>query len=46
MHGGKSLSGRENGNYKHGLYTKEAIAEQRRFRDLLAEAEATMREMV
>ncbi|WP_375458335.1 HGGxSTG domain-containing protein [uncultured Enterovirga sp.] len=39
MHGGAAGHGaprnERNGNYRHGRYTCEAIAERRRFRDLL-----------
>lgn len=31
FHGGKSLSGVLHGRYKHGMYTKEALEERRRF---------------
>ena len=38
LHGGKSTgapTGERNGNYKHGHYTKEAIAERRVISELL-----------
>ena len=39
MHGGRlgggAPSGRDNGNYRHGRYTREAIAERRRVRTWL-----------
>ena len=42
MHGGKSLSGREHGRYRHGLYTKEAIADRRELNALLREYGAAL----
>jgi hypothetical protein len=38
LHGGKSLSGKAHGRYKHGHWTKESIEERRRFSELLKEA--------
>ena len=38
LHGGKSKAGREHGQYKHGFYTREAIALRKTLRDLLREA--------
>ena len=41
MHGGAAGSGAPKGNrnaLKHGAYTKEAIEERKRFRDLLRES--------
>lgn len=35
MHGGKSLSGRSHGRYRHGQFTKAAIEQRRRLRELL-----------
>ena len=35
MHGGKSLSGRAHGRFKHGQFTKEAQEQRRRLRELL-----------
>ncbi|MDP7098055.1 MAG: HGGxSTG domain-containing protein [Rhodospirillales bacterium] len=45
MHGGKSPGapcGPANGNYRHGRYTKEAIAERRSVRRLIREARELM----
>ena len=46
MHGGAigsgAPSGPRNGDYKHGLFTKEAIAEQRYLNSLLKEARASL----
>lgn len=47
MHGGAEGSGAPVGNQnalKHGLYTREAIAERRELRDLLREAKETLEE--
>ena len=33
--GGGAPNGVQNGNYKHGLYTKEAVEERREIRELL-----------
>jgi glucans biosynthesis protein len=41
MHGGAAGSGAPRGNrnaFKHGLYTREAIAERRQVRDLLRQS--------
>jgi hypothetical protein len=44
MHGGAdgsgAPSGSENGNYRHGYYTREAIAQRREARRVLAAARA------
>jgi hypothetical protein len=40
LHGGKSLSGRDHGRYRTGLYTKEMIAYRRELRE---EARAIVR---
>ncbi|WP_394729382.1 HGGxSTG domain-containing protein [Altererythrobacter sp. GH1-8] len=48
MHGGASGSGAPKGNanaFKHGLYTREAIAQRRELYDLLREARETLREI-
>ena len=37
LHGGKSLSGAAHGRYKHGLFTKDAMEEQRHLATLLQE---------
>jgi len=46
MHGGAEGSGAPKGNknaLKHGLYTREALDERRRLRQLMAEAMSTLR---
>ena len=43
LHGGKSLSGRQHGRYKHGRYTREAIEERRQLNSLLREVTALLR---
>ncbi len=48
MHGGAPGSGAPRGNQnalKHGHYTKEAIADRRRIRDLLHDARQLLREI-
>lgn len=35
MHGGKSLSGRAHGRYKHGHFTKDSVAKRRELNELL-----------
>lgn len=48
MHGGAPGSGAPRGNRnarKHGLFTREAIAERRRIQDLLGEARKFLQEM-
>ena len=45
LHGGKSLSGRQHGRYKHGRYTREAIEERRQLNSLLREVAALLREV-
>jgi hypothetical protein len=37
LHGGKSLRGKAHGRYKHGQWTKEAIAWRKEFAALLRE---------
>lgn len=49
MHGGKSPGapkGSKHYAYRHGLYTKEAIAERRQVRELLKATAQTLRERV
>jgi uncharacterized protein YjcR len=46
MHGGATGSGAPHGNQnalKHGQYTREAIAERRRFREMMREMEETLK---
>jgi hypothetical protein len=43
LHGGKSLSGKAHGRYKHGQWTKEAIAWRRQFAALVREAKQILR---
>jgi hypothetical protein len=43
LHGGKSLSGKAHGRYRHGLRTKEAIKSQRQLNNLLKEARELLR---
>ena len=43
LHGGKSLSGKQHGRYKHGRYTREAIEERRQLNSLLREVTALLR---
>ncbi len=41
MHGGKSPGAptvKRNGNYRHGMYTKKAIADRRYVQDLVKQA--------
>ena len=45
LHGGKSLSGKQHGQYKHGRYTREAIEERRQLNSLLREVAALLREV-
>jgi uncharacterized protein YjcR len=48
MHGGAAGSGAPRGNknaLKHGLYTKEAIAERRYLRELINQAKQTLEEL-
>ena len=48
MHGGAEGSGAPKGNQnalKHGLYTKEAIAERKMFKKLIQESERLMEEI-
>lgn len=48
MHGGAAGSGAPEGNknaLKHGLYTKEAIAERRYIRELIKHAKQTLEEL-
>ena len=45
LHGGKSLSGKQHGRYKHGHYTREAIEERRQLNSLLREVAALLREV-
>ena len=48
MHGGAPGSGAPKGNknaLKHGLYTKEAIAEQRALREFMREARLKLEEI-
>ena len=45
LHGGKSKSGMAHGRYKHGGRTKEAIAQRRRFAELLRESRQVLREL-
>jgi len=48
MHGGAKGSGapKDNKNaLKHGLYTREALAERRRLRKMMADARKTLKEL-
>ena len=45
LHGGKSLSGKQHGRYKHGRYTREAIEERRQLNSLLREVTALLGEV-
>ncbi len=48
MHGGAKGSGAPKGNQnalKHGLYTRQAIAERKALRDLIRDYEATLEEL-
>lgn len=48
MHGGAAGSGAPKGNrnaVKHGLYTREAIEDRRRLRDLMRRSRALLKEM-
>ncbi|WP_322096788.1 HGGxSTG domain-containing protein [Paramagnetospirillum marisnigri] len=46
LHGGKSTGapkGKANGNYRHGYYTAEAIAERRELRTLIQECRESVK---
>ncbi len=46
LHGGKSTGapkGKANGNYRHGYYTTEAIAERRELRALIQECRESVK---
>ena len=45
LHGGKSLSGKQHGRYKHGRYTRAAIEERRQLNSLLREVAALLRQV-
>ena len=45
MHGGKSLSGTAHGRYKHGEFTRAAIASRRKLRAFFAASLATLKEL-
>jgi uncharacterized protein YjcR len=48
MHGGAKASGAPKGNrnaFKHGLYTREAIAERRKLRELIKQMEGFLEEI-
>ncbi len=48
MHGGAEGSGAPKGNtnaLKHGFYTREALEERRRLRQLVADARKTLKEL-
>lgn len=45
LHGGKSLSGKDHGRYKHGGRTRAAMEERRLFAELLREARGVVREI-
>ena len=45
LHGGKSLSGKQHGRYKHGRYTREAIEERRQLNSLLRDVAALLRQV-
>jgi hypothetical protein len=45
MHGGKSLSGKEHGRYKHGQFTKEALEARRQFSELLRLSQKLLRQL-
>jgi hypothetical protein len=42
LHGGKSKAGKEHGQFKHGHYTREAVALRKGLRDLLREAQEAL----
>lgn len=42
LHGGMSLSGKHHGRYKHGRFTREAIAERKRLSILMRECRELM----
>lgn len=42
LHGGKSLSGKQHGRYKHGKFTRAAREERHRLAVLMQEIKATM----
>lgn len=44
-HGGKSLSGKAHGRYKHGRYTQEAIETRRLFAELLRKSKKFLEEI-
>ena len=45
LHGGKSLSGKQHGRYKHGRFTREALEERRQLNSLLREVAALLRQV-
>ena len=45
FHGGMSLSGKQHGQYKHGFYTKEAVAQRRRMAALIKECREALRQI-
>lgn len=45
LHGGKSLSGKQHGQYKHGRYTRAAIEERRFLAALLRECKAMIQKI-
>ncbi len=44
LHGGKSLSGKAHGRYKHGQWAKEAIEQRQGFAALLRQTKQLLRE--
>ena len=42
MHGGRSLAGAESPRFRHGWYTREAIAERRAISALIANSRETI----
>jgi len=45
FHGGKSLSGKQHGRYKHGYYTKDAKEKRRRLAALMRECRELLQQV-
>jgi hypothetical protein len=45
MHGGKSLSGAAHGRFRHGRYTRTAIAQRRQLAAFIAECRSSVSSM-
>jgi len=45
LHGGKSLSGKEHGRYKHGMRTKEAIEKRKQLSNMLKAVQLVLKDV-